>query len=61
MNPFDAENSVPNYLLSFLILDPDAMCRQVRGEREALYVPEQAWMSGWISLSGDFACRAITR
>jgi dTDP-4-amino-4,6-dideoxygalactose transaminase len=40
MNPFDAENSVPNYWLSALIIDRDAMCRQVRGEREALYVPE---------------------
>jgi dTDP-4-amino-4,6-dideoxygalactose transaminase len=41
MNPFDAENSEPNYWLSSMIIDQDAMCRQVRGEREALYVPEQ--------------------
>ena len=40
MNPFDAENSVPNYWLSCLLIDRDAMCRQVRSEREALYVPE---------------------
>ena len=40
MNPFDAENSVPNFWLSCLIIDEDAMCKQVRGECEALYVPE---------------------
>ncbi len=40
MNPYDAENSEPNFWLSCMILDPDAMCRQVRGEKEALYVSE---------------------
>lgn len=40
MNPIDFENSEPNYWLSCMILDKDAMCRQVRGEQDALYVPE---------------------
>ena len=40
MNPFDEENSVPNYWLSCMIIDQDAMCRQVRGEKEALYISE---------------------
>ena len=40
MNPFDAEASDPNYWLSCLLIDEDAMCQQVRGEREALYIPE---------------------
>ncbi len=40
MNPFDAENSVPNYWLSCLLIDREAMCRQVRGENEPLYVHE---------------------
>lgn len=40
MNPIDFENSEPNYWLSCMVLDKDAMCRQVRGERDALYVPE---------------------
>ena len=40
MNPFDAENSEPNYWLSCLVIDPEAMCRQVRGEQESLYIPE---------------------
>jgi len=41
MNPFDAENSEPNYWLSCLLIDEDAMCKQVRSETEALYIPEQ--------------------
>ena len=40
MNPFDAESSEPNYWLSCLVIDPEAMCRQVRGEQESLYIPE---------------------
>lgn len=40
MNPYDAENSEPNFWLSCMIIEPEAMCRQVRGEQEALYVSE---------------------
>ena len=40
MNPFDEANSVPNYWLSCLIIDEDAMCKQVRGEQDALYISE---------------------
>lgn len=40
MNPFDDKNSEPNFWLSCMIIDKDAMCRQVRGERDALFVPE---------------------
>ncbi|MBQ4045940.1 MAG: DegT/DnrJ/EryC1/StrS family aminotransferase, partial [Lachnospiraceae bacterium] len=40
MNPYDAEKSVPNFWLSCMIIDEDAMCRQVRDDQEALYVPE---------------------
>ena len=41
MNPFDEKNSSPNFWLSCLLIDKDAMCRQVRGENEALYIPEK--------------------
>ena len=41
MNPYDAENSEPNFWLSCMIIDEDAMCKQVRGECEALYVSEK--------------------
>ena len=40
MNPFDEENSEPNYWLSCIIVDKDAMCKQVRSENEALYIKE---------------------
>ncbi len=40
MNPYDAANSEPNYWLSCMIIDPDAMCKQVRGEKDVLYIPE---------------------
>ena len=41
MNPMDLTNSEPNYWLSCMIIDKDAMCRQVRGEQKALYIPEK--------------------
>lgn len=40
MNPF-GDDSAPNYWLSAMIIDEDAMCRQVRGETDALYIPEE--------------------
>ena len=40
MNPFDGENSEPNYWLSCMLIDRNAMCRQVRGERDVLYETE---------------------
>lgn len=40
MNPFDEENSEPNYWLSCMLINPDAMCKQVRGEQEVLYISE---------------------
>ena len=41
MNPYDEKNSVPNFWLSCLLIDQDAMCKQVRGEQDALYIHEQ--------------------
>ena len=40
MNPYDAENSEPNFWLSCMIINPEAMCKQVRGEQDALYISE---------------------
>lgn len=40
MNPYDEIDSVPNYWLSCLLIDKEAMCKQVRGENEALYISE---------------------
>lgn len=40
MNPYDEKNSEPNFWLSCMIIDKDAMCQQVRGEQKALYISE---------------------
>lgn len=40
MNPFDANRCEPNYWLSALIIKPEAMCKQVRGEQDVCYNPE---------------------
>lgn len=41
MNPYDEENSEPNFWLSCLLINEDAMCQQVRGEQESLYISEK--------------------
>lgn len=40
MNPYDARNSEPNFWLSCMLINPEAMCRQIRDEQEALYITE---------------------
>lgn len=40
MNPYDAEKSIPNFWLSCMVIDEDAMCQQVRDDQKALYIPE---------------------
>ena len=40
MNPFDFENSEPNYWLSCIIFDEDAMAPHVRGEKDELWATE---------------------
>ena len=40
MNPYDEANSEPNFWLSCLLIDQDAMCPQVLGEEKALYREE---------------------
>ena len=39
MNPIP-EECEPNYWLSCILIDKDAMCKQIRGEKEDLYIPE---------------------
>lgn len=41
MNPFDESNSKPNFWLSCLLINPDAMCEQVRDNSKALYIAEK--------------------
>lgn len=41
MNPIDEENTDPNYWLSCILINEEAMCKQVRSEQEYLYVSEE--------------------
>ena len=41
MNPYDENTCEPNFWLSCLIIDKDAMCRQVRSESDACYITEK--------------------
>ncbi len=41
MNPYDESIMEPNFWLSCMIIDKDAMCKQVRSDNEACYVSEQ--------------------
>ncbi len=41
MNPYDAEKSEPNFWLSCMIINEDAMCPQTRDDQKALYVHEK--------------------
>lgn len=40
MNPYIEDVMEPNFWLSCMIIDKEAMCRQVRSEKEALYISE---------------------
>lgn len=40
MNPYDEANSEPNFWLSCILIDKDAMCKQVRSDKDALYISE---------------------
>ena len=40
MNPYDAENSEPNFWLSCMLIDEAAMCKQERSACETTYVKE---------------------
>ena len=40
MNPWDRDKSVPNFWLSCLLIDPEALAPSVRGERDYLYKSE---------------------
>ncbi len=40
MNPYDVDTMEPNYWLSCMIIDPEAMCEQTRTDTKATYVKE---------------------
>ena len=40
MNPYEADKAEPNFWLSCMVIDENAMCRQVRGETDVTYISE---------------------
>lgn len=41
MNPYNEKNCEPNFWLSCMLIDKEAMCRQVRGESDSIYISEK--------------------
>jgi len=41
MNPYDESNSEPNFWLSCMTINEEAMCKQVRSEQDTLYLSEK--------------------
>ena len=41
MNPYDSSKMKPNFWLSCLLIDENAMCKQVRSDNEACFVKEK--------------------
>ena len=41
MNPYDPEIAEPNFWLSCILIDEEAMCTQTRSDKKASYLPEQ--------------------
>lgn len=60
VNPFE-DKSTPNYWLSCLLIEENAMCKQVRGERDYLYKSEQGKSCPQEILDNLSACNAEGR
>ena len=41
MNPYDESLTEPNFWLSCMLINKEAMCKQVRDDAKALYIPEE--------------------
>lgn len=41
VNPFENDKATPNFWLSCLLIDKDAMSKEIRGETEYAYIPEK--------------------
>ena len=61
MNPYDEDNSIPNFWLSCMLIDEDAMAPQVRGETDYLYKSESGKSSPSEILEALAAFRAEGR
>ena len=41
MNPYDEKNSEPNFWLSCMLINKEAMCKQMRGDMDVVYIHEK--------------------
>ncbi|MGB4985186.1 MAG: aminotransferase class I/II-fold pyridoxal phosphate-dependent enzyme [Erysipelotrichaceae bacterium] len=41
LNPYDEKNSEPNFWLSCMLINKEAMCKQVRSENEVVFISEK--------------------
>ncbi|MEG0455972.1 MAG: aminotransferase class I/II-fold pyridoxal phosphate-dependent enzyme, partial [Bacteroides sp.] len=55
LNPYDATNSVPNFWLTCLLIDKDAMCEQVRSDNKAIYYKKPGHTRGYSCPTEIFA------
>ena len=61
MNPFDRVKSIPNFWLSCMIIDPEAMAPHIRGEQDELWNHESGKSSPGEILAAISAIRAEGR
>ena len=61
MNPYDEKNSVPNFWLSCLLINKDAMAPMVRGDKDYLYKSEKGKSSPHEILDSIFSINAEGR
>jgi len=61
MNPYIEGIMEPNFWLSCMLIDKDAMCRQVRSEKEALFISEPGKSCPTEILEALAACNAEGR
>lgn len=61
MNPFDSKNSEPNYWLSCMLIDKEAMCQQNISETQVSYIKEKGKTSPFEVLDALEACNIESR
>jgi len=61
MNPYIEEIMEPNFWLSCMVIDKEAMCKQIRSEKEALFISEPGKSCPTEILEALTACNAEGR
>ncbi len=61
MNPYNPKECEPNFWLSCMIIDEDAMCKQVRSDSDACFIPEKGKSCPTEILNALASCNAEGR